>query len=164
MTTLSPAHVRPERWRLLSRYREGERTLAEWTSIFEGFPPEDYPLIKIEGSRARSILCPDSGYALAIYAHQDGSFSATPPPDSGCDTWIEGLTLEELRLYRFDWPALCRSVADELSIAGEIRQMPELPWFWRLGELDVKSQRYTCFFAVCREDAESVVAFLRTMD
>lgn len=146
---------RPVRWQALSKYREAERTLTEWTRHFAGFQPADFPLIKIVGSRADFIRCPDTEIPLEIFANVDGSFSARPPPDKELDTRFDGLTIEDLRLYRLDWPALCREVAHDFGLAGMIRDMPDLPWFWRIGDLQTVAVFYPYFLAVIREDPDA---------
>lgn len=169
MNSSSTHNVRPARWHLLSKYREAHLTRAEWTRFFAGFPPEDFPLVKIVGSRADIIRCPETDMQLEIYVNVDGSFSALFPTCSELDNRfdgfvIDGLTIEDLRLYRLDWPALCREVALNFGLTGQIRDMPDLRWFWRLGDLHTNSHQYAYFLAVIREDpdADIVAAALKS--
>ena len=154
MTTLSPVDARPSRWRILSKYREGERTLAEWKQIFEAFPPEDFPLFKIEGSVATVVCRPGTGHPLQVFRCYNGTYSARAPAEDEVEG-LDNMTVEELRLYRLDWPAHCQTVAQHLGLRGQIRGMPELPWFWRIGELQTAAVFYPYFMAVIREDHDA---------
>ena len=65
------------------------------------------------------------------------------------------MTIEYLRLYCLDWPAHCQTVAQHLGLRVQIRGMPELPWFWRIGELQTAAVFYPYFMAVIREDHDA---------
>ncbi|MFH1969512.1 MAG: DUF6361 family protein [Verrucomicrobiota bacterium] len=153
----------PAGWRILSRYREGERTLAEWSQVFADYPPEDFPLFKIEGSVATVVCRPGTGHPLQVFRCYNGTYSARAPAEDEVEG-LDNMTVEELRLYRLDWPAHCQTVAQHLGLRGQIRGMPELPWFWRLGDLHTNSHHYAYFMAVIREDpdADIIAAALKS--
>ena len=149
-------------WPLLTQHRDALRTQAEWSCIFAGFDPVGCPLIPVVGGRADSVLCAETGIELTIHENRNGTFSALPPEGSELDSRIDGLTIDDLRLYRLDWFSVCQAVAAQLRLSGQVRTIQSHPWFWHLGELRTDTYLYPYFLAAIRSDteADTVVATL----
>jgi len=164
LKTILVNDTRHARWPLLTKHRSADLIQAEWKRYFDGFYPTDFPLVPIVGARAEFIHCPETEIPLNIHQNKNGTFSALPPAGSELDSRFDGLTIDDLRLYRLDWPALCREVALNFELAGQIRDMPDLPLFWRLGDLHANSHHYAYFLAVIREDpdVDVVIAALKS--
>lgn len=142
-------------WRLLTKYRDAERTRIEWSHIFSGVPSSSAPLVPVVGRRADVVRDPDTGIPLQLHENRNGTFSALPPADSELDSRIDGLTIEDVRLHRLDWPTICRDLASSTGLSGHVRAIPRKPWLWRLGELVAGTRSHTYFLAVMRSDVEA---------
>ena len=66
-------------WRLLTKYRDAERTRIEWSHIFSGVPSSSAPLVPVVGRRADVVRDPDTGIPLQLHENRNGTFSALPP-------------------------------------------------------------------------------------
>ena len=163
MKTSSENETNPALWPLLTQHRDASRTSAEWKRIFAEYDPAAIPLLPVIGGRANFVLCPETGIELAVHENRNGTFTALPPEGSELDSRIEGLTIDDLRLFRLAWPAICQTLSLRLELAGKVRPVPGKSWFWHLGDLRTDTYLYPYFLAVIRSDTEAdeVVAALK---
>ena len=137
----------------------------EWTRIFAESGSANVQLVPVVGRRAQTVRCPDTNIPLELHENRDGTFSALPPADSELDSRLDGLTIEDIRLHRLDWTAICRDLATTVGLTGHVSAIPGKSWLWRLGELGDGTRIHTYFLAVIRSDFEvaSLVPALKTI-
>jgi len=156
-----PALPDPALWPLLANEGLAKHTSSEWSCLLNSSDVSTVPLSPVKGELAEFIRCPHTGVPLEIHENWNGSFSALPPTAALSDSRIDGLSVDDLRLFKVDWINLLESVRIPMKLAGNIRILSNKPPLWHIGT----SPGTTFYFSIANSPTElsNILPFIQSV-